>query len=575
MRALPKVLVALAAAVLALTLGPTAGMLSPEELLNLVDPFIGTGGIGFGVGSLPPGAQVPFGLARPSPDTSEALAYEPWNHDGGYYYPDADTGFIRAFSHTHMVGAGVADLGNIGVMPTSAALSNKLVTNYGFRSRFSHDHESASPGYYSVLLLDPGVLVELTATLQGAVHRYSFPASGERNVLFYISHTVADKACVASSVEVDVTNQLVTGWILNAGGLSGRSPAGGLKQYFVARFNESFVGSGTWSSGTLSANTANATGTDVGAYVSFGSAVRGVELYVGISIISIEQAAVNLLSQIPPGTSFDEVLAWAQADWVALLGRLQVSDASAARSDLVMLYTAFYHSHLAPTTYSESGSVYLGFDFAVHELAPLETRARSYYSDMSIWDVFRTQMPLLMLSQGSRVADIVHSLVLMLEQGGDIPRWPLANFYTDCMTGDHANLIIAEAYAKGIRDFNVTQAYAGMYAQATSAQPHAGRADIADYIRLGWVCSDVVSNAASLTLEYCADDWALSLLAGMLGNDADAELFGGRAFNNFKNIWNEERGIFCGKTCAGAWDCSCARCFCGAFGILTRWLVYV
>jgi len=193
----------------------------------------------------------------------------------------------------------------------------------------------------------------------------------------------------------------------------------------------------------------------------------------------------------------------------------------------------------------------LGFDNKVHSL---DSNAKGYYSDMSIWDIHRTQVPFLTLIAPEILRDIVVSLIDMFTQGGDLPRWPLANGYTNCMIGTHANIIIADAIFKGITNFDIQTAFKGMLQSATQTQKHAGRDDIEDWIKRGYIIYDNDNTSTSKTLEYSYDDWAVGRVAGYL-NHSDIETLLLNRSKNYKNVWHAQEKYFCPRRAAGDFDC--------------------
>eukprot|EP01119_Soliformovum_irregulare_P012554 TRINITY_DN3269_c0_g2_i4.p1 TRINITY_DN3269_c0_g2~~TRINITY_DN3269_c0_g2_i4.p1 ORF type:complete len:741 (+),score=200.96 TRINITY_DN3269_c0_g2_i4:19-2241(+) len=523
------------------------GLGSSEDILDYVDPFIGTGGEGFGIGSTPPGAQRPFGLVRLSPDT---VAFDnifiPWNHFGGYYHGD---GHIRIFSHTHMVGSGVLDYGNIGFMPFTSIPTSDDITNYGFRSSFSHENEEARPGYYKVLLDDPQVTVELTSTMNTGWHRYTYlshsPNQQDMFLLMDICHGLHDGSCGNASISIDAENGRAEGWILNQGGLSARF--GGVQTYFAVQFNVAMTSYGTWNSGNVNPNSGFQVGTDIGAFVGFSPKSPVIEFSVGISCVSQEQAWLNLQVE-SSGKTFESTLTESSDIWRSELGAIQVEGGS--RDQKIKFYTALYHTLLAPTTFSETGGIYRGFDLQLHKLSQ---DSKGYYSDMSIWDVHRTEFPWLAFFKPDVMSDIVKSLLLMKEQGGDIPRWPLAYGYTGCMDGQHADIIIADAFFKGI-EFDIKMAYDAMKIAATTERKNAGREFIQDWLHLGYIPFDKDTKGACKTLAYCYDDWAIANVAKALNLTEDHNMFLNRS-QNYKNVWNSEYQFFCPKTSSGEWEC--------------------
>jgi predicted alpha-1,2-mannosidase len=512
-----------------------------SSVLDLVDPFIGTGGKGYGCGAVPPGAQLPFSGVRLSADTSHTLfPVLPYEHFGGYQYADNE---IRVFSHLHTQGAGVLDMGILSVMPVAQRPSAHLVTDENYRSRFSHAHESASPGYYSVLLETHGVQAELTAGVHSAAHRYRWGAKGEAVILFPLSHAMPQHSCKDASVAIDVSKQVVTGQIETTGGFS----ASGLTAYFVARFNTPFSAFGAWVNGSVTSSASSANGTNIGGYVSFGAA-KTVEMYVGVSWISIEQAWKNLAAE-QAGQSFDATLANAKATWLKTLSRVSVEGGS--REDLTKFYTALYHIHCAPSTVSESGGMYVGFDKSVHQLSPT---MNAYYSDLSMWDVHRTQMPFLAWLYGESVmGDIVESVRLMAEQLRYLPNWPFVNTNTCTMIGQFGQNIVAEAYLWGVRNFNVTGAYEAIKNAALGDQP-CGRSNTALYEQLGFLPLDVDSYGSCRTLAWAHNDFAIAAMAQGLGRASEYAFFSNRS-SFYKNVWSHDDSYYCPRFANGTFKC--------------------
>jgi predicted alpha-1,2-mannosidase len=503
----------------------------------------------FRIGSNPPGPQAPFGAMRLSPDTINwENFFIPFNHFGGYYHPDT---VIRTFSHTHMVGSGALDYGNIGVMPVVSSLhdlgKNKFLYNYNYKSHFSHDHEHAEPGYYTVDLQRYGIKAELTATKFVGVHRYTFPSNPDhRFVIFDLGHSLNPKSIKASNISI--SSKAITGHVLNAGGLSGRF--GGVKIYFSAMFDKSFTSFGTWD-GKYNTHPGDTyiNGSNVGAFFG-GFESNVVTLYMAISFVSIDQATQNLKAQLC--ANFDDIKATTQAEWRYELSRAKIT--STNRDNLVKFYSAYYHAILTPTIFSDPNGQYLGFDNKIHTLTNDQD---AWYSDMSIWDVHRTQMPLLSLLYPDRMRDITKSLISMIEQGGYLPRWPMANGYTGCMIGSHAIVIITDAFLK-IGNFSAKEtviAYDGMVRAATTSQPYASRSNVDDYIRLGFVPYEKQTKSACHTVEYAYDDHILGLfIEKVIGNTTQAKIFYERG-KNYRNVFNKESQFMCPRSSDQSWHC--------------------
>ena len=258
-------------------------------LRRYVSPFIGTGGVGFGIGSAFPGPQAPFGLARPGPDTMSAGGAPSFSHCGGYSYEDT---YVYGFSQTRLHGIGIVEAGAIGLLPTRGGMTAEKTSGKGRRVAFAHKDEQASPGYYRVRLASD-TEVELTATERVAWHRYRFPAEADATVLLDVGHALPDVKILDGSVSVDPARREIRGFARYAAGYSGRF--GGVPVYFVARFSRALERAGVWKAGALAGGETARAGGDVGAWISFNATTsREVTVAVGLSLVSVEGAQRNL-----------------------------------------------------------------------------------------------------------------------------------------------------------------------------------------------------------------------------------------------------------------------------------------
>ena len=230
--------------------------------------------------------------------------------------------------------------------------------------------------------------------------------------------------------------------------------------------------------------------------------------------------------------------------------------------DVLRFYSLLYHSFMSPTSYIESGNVYLGFDGQVHEwLYTHEDGSPSHYvSDLSLWDTHRTQNPLLALIAPNMAVDVARSLQTMYDQGGDIPRWPLANIYTGCMSGDHGLVSLADWTAKGLLEADgftgpeMDALYAAMLAMVTTPRVQGGRTDLANYTSIGYVPSESADTASALTMEYSYDDWAVSIMASHMGDESNASLLLKRS-KNYLNVYSAADNLMCPRSFSGAFKC--------------------
>ncbi len=519
---------------------------APLRMVDWVDPFIGTGGPGFNVGSGLPGPTAPFGMIYPSPDTRKELGAEPFYHCSGYY---ADDDIITGFSHTHLYGVGAQDLGHVMLMPTTNAITNDSVKPNGYWSFFDKETEEARPGYYAVTLKDTDIRVELTATTRAAHHRYTFPQSAQSKEVFVLLdhyHAVDDTEVTEGDITIDSATQTIEGWLTGKGGFTGRY--GGLSVYYVMQFNRPFSSTGTFKDWTVTADATEVSGTPIGAYLGFDvSDGEPVEARVAISYVSIEEARNNLNIEMPDW-DFDTAAQELEDTWEQELS--VVSFTGGTDSQRTMMATALYHAFYMPDTFTDQSGKYIGFDKQVHEAQDF-----TYYTNFSMWDTYRSLHSLLTLLKPERQRDMLTSLVTMYEQGGYLPKWPMGAGYTNCMNGSPADVVIADSYVKGITDFDAEKAFEGMLLTANAPvppeHPYSGRSDIQNYIDLGYATTNTGGPVAR-TQEFAVADYAISQMAAAMGKTDEAEIFLQRS-KNYKNLWHSDYKFFWAKRPDGTW----------------------
>jgi predicted alpha-1,2-mannosidase len=507
------------------------------SLSQRVNPFIGTGGNPYVCGNNSPAATLPFGLVRLCLDTvsNEGVAAR---NMSGYYYPDE---LILGFSHTRLCGTGAIDGGSFRIYPglvTGEADSTGRPDNPPLK--FDHQQELASPGYYAVTLPSVSVRAELTATLHVGLHRYTFAAGAQPQITLDAASALGRGRTEDCELSVDNRRREITGSTRMFGSFSKRY--GGLPVYFVARFRAPWTTCRRWTDRADHSDPQSASGDGSGVVCDFekSAAPQVIELAVALSHVSIANARDNLEVELGE-RSFDEVRQAATAEWDAMLSSVQLEGGTAAEQ--TMFYTALFRAFSMPTTFSDANGEYLGFDKLHHSADGFQ-----YYTDMSLWDTFRTAHPLYTLLIPERHRDMLVSLVNMAAQGGGtLPRWPAGCGYTSSMFGAPADVVIAEAWLKGIREFDVEAAYEAMRAAAVQPTPPGAnfspREDIDQFIRYGYCPSDTMSEAVAKTLEYSTSDAAIGRLAAALGREADAELFATRSLN-YRNVWNSETQYF-------------------------------
>ena len=519
----------------------------PGEIGQWVNPFIGTGGFPIYTSADDiPGATCPFGMVRLSPDTdyfrgSPSDEGKPIS-TAGYYYGDNK---IIGFSHTRLIGTGAFDGGHFRVVP---AIGENGLKNYqeGQYSKFSHKYEVAFPGYYAVKLLKQGILAELTATERVGIHRYTFTKEEIPHILIDVSSALGHGKTTEGEVQINPEQQEVVGAIRTFGSFASRY--GGIKVYFAARFNQPFSAHSVWSGDSLLKNQASVEGEKIGVDLSFNNV--GSELVVvlklGISYISIENARANLEEEAGD-VGFDDILSEAKQAWEEKLSLIKIEGGSDEQRKI--FYTALYHSLQMPTLFNDVNGDYMGFDKKVHKVSDYR-----YFTDLSLWDTFRTIHPLFTLIAPKDQRDMMVSLVKMCEQGGVLPRWPSGYGYTGSMLGASADIVIAESYLKGIHDFDVETAYQAMRKAALGIDiPKEGfkpRGGMTDCLKYQYCPADLMDRAVSKTLEYSYADDAIAKLAKALGYEKDAKLFSGHS-RYYRNVWNPESQYFQARNASG------------------------
>jgi len=511
----------------------------PGGPIAAVDMFVGTGGDGFGVGSALPGASVPYGMVKLSPDTSAVNgAQMQWSHCGGYAFDDP---MIVGFSHTHMHGIGVPGYGSVLFKPAVGFDPAGIVDN-GFRETYDKQSEIALPGYYGVTLSESGIAVELTAGARTGVHHWTWPAgtgAGEAVVNIDLAYAIGGGQGLAGAVEVLPDERRARGWTH-----TDSDHGGDFIVYFDAVFDHDLTGYGTWADGVVSEGSATAEATAVGAWLVLDvSDDPSVLAQVGISYTGAEGAAANREAEAV--TSFGAARFRAQRAWQDRLGRIEVRGGTADEQRI--FYSALYHVYQHPTLVTDADGRYRGFDNAIH------ADGRPYYTDFSLWDTYRTLHPLLILLEPEDSADMAQSLVRMADQWGGLPRWPLATSDSGSMIGTSADVVLAGSYLKGATDFDVERAWGYMWDHARGPVCCAGRSGIDEYLTLGYVAADLTGGAVSKTQEYAWDDWALSNLATALGRDDEAATLWGQS-RTIGALWDPSVGFFRGRLADGTWD---------------------
>jgi predicted alpha-1,2-mannosidase len=498
-----------------------------------VDPLIGTGGVGFGVGSIAPGPTLPFGLAKPSPDTSSGGEAPGFSHCGGYYFEDDE---VRGFSQIHLSGTGVPDYGVLLVMPVVDGAVDRLREG-DYRSDFDHRREQAEVGSYSVTLIDSRIEARIGATERTALYEFAYPSGANAGVVWNLDHGLGGGTTVDGSIDVDVPAKELSGWLHHNGDISVRSQ--GFRLYFVARWDRA---------------TTNAEVSEDGrrALLSFGAGSQEpVRMQIGLSFVDLEGARANLEAEWM-GFDLEKAREHARSSWDQILSRIAVSGGS--DKERKKFYTALYHTFQMPTLFTDVDRRYRGID---KELGTASDY--TYYSDFSLWDTYRTVHPLLVLIAPEIQEDLNKSLVAMLDAGGHLPQWPLATGYTWTMIGHHGETMLIDAYLKGVGGFDVDRVFehldtAAMGVVEKNEQSRSGRDCVESYLALGYCPMDGTGGGAtSETLENAYNDWVLANFADALGRTERADYYRQRS-SNWTHLFNPETGLIQGRRADGSFD---------------------
>jgi len=503
---------------------------------SLVDPMIGTGGHGH----VYPGATVPFGMVQLSPDTDNAR----WDACSGYYYDDKT---LLGFSHTHLSGTGASDMMDLLVVPsvTEVPLSPGTLDDpsNSYRQTMSHDHETAVPGYYSILLPDTGILVELTASARAGMHRYTFPANAEAHLLLDWSHGVRDTPTTPTRI-ADAHLEMV-GDDTIVGSRTVQEWAYGRVIHFALKLSQP-VKTVKFFSSDEQALGPRVDGSQLKMALDFGPLDGPLLVKVGLSAVDIKGAMNNLLTDMPdsgPAWDFDGVRIAAREAWDRQLSGLRIETRDDATRRI--FYAALYHAHLAPTLFSDADGRYRGMDMAVHTLTP----GTQNYSTYSLWDTYRALHPLMTIIAPDRAADFARNLIEQAEQSpSGPPIWPLQGIETQCMIGWHSASVIAEAVNKGLPGVDAKRAWT-TYRKLAFERPIPG---LQSYRSMGYIPCDQESQSVSKTLEYAYDDWAMAHMAAAAGAAEDAANLRQRSLN-YRRVFDPVTRFARPRLATGEW----------------------
>ena len=502
-----------------------------SEYIQYVDPMIGTAGHAHSF----PGATTPFGMIQLSPNNG----FKNWDWCGGYHYSDST---ISGFAHNHISGSGTTGLGDILFMPITGKVTinsgkeNDLIS--GYRSRFSHDNETASVGYYSVLLEDYNVEVELTATERVGIHRYTCIDENTLNVIIDPTHLMVGRI-INSGVEL-ISDTEIRGFKHSVAHTDGER-----KVYFYAKFSKPILENQLIINDSLVLKTNVVEGVNTKSILRF-EMLKGesLEVKVALSFVNYEGAKKNYHEEAD-NLNFEDAFALAQKKWDEKLSKIVISG---SEKDKRMFYTAMYHSFISPNLISDvDGKYVIGGKTYISDF--------DQYSNFSTWDTYRALHPLYTIIEHDKTRDFVNSLTsrYTVSQVG-LPGWELGGFDNITMIGYNAAAPMAEAILKKIQGIDIEGAYEAMKAAAFSLEKHSHNYDVNGmeyYIKDGFIPGEIGASVSKVT-EQNYYDWAISKVASKLGKKEDAKFFEKRSLG-FLELYHEKEQFLWPKLMDGSW----------------------
>ncbi len=493
-----------------------------QDPVQYVSPLVGTQSKhSLSTGNTYPAIALPWGMNFWTPQTGKM-------GDGWTYTYDADK--IRGFKQTHQPSPWINDYGQFSIMPV---VGKPEYDQDKRASWFSHKAEKAHPYYYSVYLADHDVVTEMAPTERAVMFRFTFPENKN-------SYVVADAFDKGSYVKIIPEENKIIGYTTkNSGGVPQN-----FKNYFVITFDKPFTYKATVADSVLTESRNEVQAGHAYAVIGF-STRKGEQVHarVASSFISFEQAEQNLKEL--GKDSFDQVTAKGKARWNEVLGRIQVKDENTEK--LRTFYSCLYRSLLFPRSFYEINAQ----GQAVH-YSPYNGQVLPGYmfTDTGFWDTFRSLFPFLNLMYPSMSVKMQEGLINAYKESGFLPEWASPG-HRDCMVGNNSASVVADAYLKGLRGYDIETLWEAVVHGAANEHPKissTGRKGVAYYNELGYVPYDVkINENAARTLEYAFNDWSIYQLGKALGKpESEIGIYAQRAFN-YKNLYDRETGLMRGK----------------------------
>ena len=470
-----------------------------------------------------PGACRPFGMIQTSPVTGAVG----WRYCSEYVYEDS---VIWGFTQTHLNGTGCMDLGDILVMPVTG---NRHRAWDGYRSSFQKNSESATPGYYTVMLDEPGVKAELTATLHTALHRYTYNKADSASVLIDLQHGPAwnEKQYHSQVKACDVkweNDSTLSGHVRNSVWVD-------QDYFFTLQFNRPVISTVDLPMGETEKGRRIVATFDL-------QPGEEVLMKIAMSTTGVEGAKANMAAE-QPGWDFEGTRKQAKDEWNSYLSRIEMEGTP---DEMTNFYTCFYHALIQPNEISDVDGKYRNAADSI-----VTATGGKFYSTFSLWDTYRAAHPFYTMIVPERVDGFVNSLIDQAEVQGFLPIWGLWGKENYCMIANHGVSVVAEAYAKGFKGFDAERAFQAI--TQTQTVSHKLKSNWEDYMKYGYFPTDLTAaESVSSTLESVYDDYAAADMARRMGKTEDAAYFSKRA-DFYKNLFDPTTKFMRPRKSDGTW----------------------
>ena len=542
-----KKLIGIAIAIMSLT-SCTNSSREQKSALEYVNSFIGsTGEIESDFGGTIPSVAPPFAMTQWSAMTRENyISHTPYN------YKDST---IIGFIGTHQPAIWMGDYGYVSFLPSQGDVK---ITPEERGLHFQHSNEKASPYFYSVNMNSKDgskIGAEMASTLRCAIFNITFPKGNKNHIFVEASRKISDTKKLDGYIRILPESNEIVGYNSDRHSYMLGPDLPNFKGYFVMQFSKPFIQTGVWENDKLIDGKTERTGDHVGGYVYFNTEENNlVQVKIATSFISIEQARENMKNEIPDW-DFNKVVQSNKKNWEKYFNRIEVAGKN--EDQKVIFYTALYRTLQYPRIFSEYGRYYSGFDDKIHKGVS--------YNDYSLWDTFRAEHPWLTIIAPELVNPMIQALLQMYDEGGWMPKWPNPT-YSNIMIGTPTDAVIADAFVKGFRNYDIDKAYAAVYKNAMTppendtllrwadrekTKLYEGRGGLTWYKQNGYVPADKTAESVSRTLEFAFDDYCVAQIAKGLGKNEDYDYFMKRS-KNYRNVYDAKTGFMTARNIDGS-----------------------